>query len=112
MIARRWRGWVATERAQEYVGYLEKTGLTEYAETPGNLGAYCLMRDLDDGRTEVVTLSFWESMDAVRRFAGDDPERAVYYPEDDDFLVGEREQTVAHFRVPWSHGGGSPAEPA
>jgi heme-degrading monooxygenase HmoA len=64
------------------------------------------MRDLDGGRTEVVTMSFWESMDAVRRFAGDDPERAVYYPEDDDFLVGEREQTVQHFRVPWAHPGG------
>jgi len=106
VIARRWRGWIATERTQEYVAYLDKTGLTEYAETPGNLGAYCLTRDLDDGRTEIVTLSFWESMDAVRRFAGDDVERAVYYPEDDDFLVGEREQTVEHFEVPWSHRGG------
>jgi len=105
MIARRWRGWVATDRAEAYVDYLDATGLSEYKETPGNLGAYCLMRDLGDGRTEVQTLSFWESMDAVKRFAGDDPERAVYYPEDDDYLVGEREATVQHFRVPWAHRG-------
>ncbi len=101
MIARTWRGWVATERADEYVSYLDATGLSEYAATPGNLGAHCLMRDLGDGRTEVVTLSFWESMDAVRRFAGDDPSQAVFYPDDDDFLV-DRETTVTHSRVPWS----------
>ena len=102
MIARTWRGWIATERADEYERYLDATGLSEYASTPGNLGAHLLRRDLDDGRTEIVTLSFWESMEAVRRFAGDDPEQAVFYPEDDDFLL-DRETTVAHFEVPWSH---------
>jgi hypothetical protein len=40
-------------------------------------------------------------MDAVRRFAGDDPDQAVFYPEDDDYLV-DRETTVHHFDVPWS----------
>jgi heme-degrading monooxygenase HmoA len=92
---------VATERADEYMKFIEVTGLSEYAETPGNLGAHLLRRDLGDGRTEVVTLSFWESMDAVRRFAGDDPERAVLYPGDEDFLL-EPETTIAHFEVPWS----------
>jgi hypothetical protein len=37
-------------------------------------------------------------MDAIRRFAGDEPERAVYYPEDERFLV-EREDTVSHFEL-------------
>ena len=96
-----WRGWVASARSADYVAYLDRTGLSEYAATPGNLDAHCLLRDLGDGRTEVVTLSFWESMDAVRRFAGDDPARAVFYPEDDDFLL-DRETTVTHFEVPWS----------
>jgi heme-degrading monooxygenase HmoA len=101
MIARTWRGWVETARADDYTKYLDKTGLAEYAATPGNLGAHLLRRDLDDGRTELVTLSFWESMDAVRLFAGDYPEQAVFYPEDDDYLV-DRETTVSHFDVPWS----------
>ena len=57
-----------------------------------------LRRDLGNGRTEVVTLSFWESMDAVRGFAGDDLNRAVFYPEDDRFLVA-REETVTHFEL-------------
>jgi heme-degrading monooxygenase HmoA len=57
-----------------------------------------LRRDLDEGLTEYVTLSLWESIDAVRAFAGDDPERAVFYPEDDAFLV-ERDMRVRHYQV-------------
>ena len=98
MVARTWRGWTAQDRADAYAEYIERTGMAEYASTPGNLAAYLLRRDLDDGRTEWVTFSLWESMDAVREFAGDEPDRAVFYPEDDDFLV-ERETTVSHFEV-------------
>jgi len=97
MIARTWRGWTRTADAEEYVAYLEQTGLREYRATPGNLGAWVLHRDEGD-RTEFVTLSFWESLDAARGFAGDDVERAVFYPEDDRFLV-DREETVAHWQV-------------
>jgi heme-degrading monooxygenase HmoA len=92
---------VASGRADEYMTFIEQTGLSEYAETPGNLGAHLLRRDLGDGRTEVVTLSFWDSMDAVRRFAGDDPEQAVLYPGDEEFLL-DPDTTIAHFEVPWS----------
>jgi heme-degrading monooxygenase HmoA len=98
MIARIWRGWVRTEDRAAYVDYIERTGLAEYRGTPGNQGAWMLARDLDDGRTEVVTLSFWVSREAIRGFAGDDIERAVYYPEDERYLV-DREMTVTHFEV-------------
>ena len=106
MIARTWRGWVETSRADEYETYLDKTGLSEYAATSGNLGAHLLRRDLDDGSNEFVKLSLWDSWNAVRLFAGDDPSQAVFYPEDDDFLV-DRETTVTHFDVPWSTDDGS-----
>jgi heme-degrading monooxygenase HmoA len=98
MIARIWRGWVRTEDRAAYVDYIERTGLAEYRGTPGNEGAWMLARDLEDGRTEIVTLSFWASRDAIRGFAGDDIERAVYYPEDERYLV-DREMTVTHFEV-------------
>ena len=98
MIARVWRGWVSTGRAAEYVAYINATGMAEYLDTPGNLGAQMLTRDLGDGRTEVVTLSWWESPAAIEGFAGADISRAVFYPEDDDFLVG-REETVTHYTV-------------
>ena len=116
MIARIWRGRTSSADADDYVEYLERTGMPAYRATTGNLGAYILRRK-DGERTEFVTLSFWESMDAVRAFAGDDPERAVFYPEDDRFLV-DRETSVTHFAVsggrePGSHGRGtgSPGRP-
>ena len=98
MIARIWRGRVRTGDRAAYVEYIERTGLAEYRSTPGNEGAWMLARDLDDGTTEVVTLSFWASRDAIHGFAGDDIERAVYYPEDDGYLL-DHEPTVTHFEV-------------
>jgi heme-degrading monooxygenase HmoA len=98
MIVRTWRGWVRTEDAANYVTYIDETGLGGYRETPGNLAAFMLRRDLDDGRTEFVTVSFWESMDAIGAFAGDDVTAAVFYPNDERFLV-DRENTVTHFDV-------------
>jgi heme-degrading monooxygenase HmoA len=98
MIARMWRGLVRTERVGDYVTYVEQTGLSGYRRTPGNLGAQMWTRDLGDGRSEVTTVSWWESLDAIRGFAGEDIGRAVFYPEDDDFLV-ERDTTVTHHQV-------------
>jgi heme-degrading monooxygenase HmoA len=98
MIVRIWRGWVRTEDRAAYVDYIERTGLAEYRRTPGNDSAWMLARDLSDGRTEIVTLSFWTSRDAIRGFAGEDISRAVFYPEDDRYLV-DRETTVTHYEV-------------
>ena len=97
MIARIWRGAVRREDSDEYVEYLRATGLPEYRATSGNRGAWILRRDLGE-RTEFVTLSFWESLASVEGFAGSDPERAVFYPEDDRFLV-ERDLHVTHYEL-------------
>lgn len=97
MVARTWRGWTRREDAGEYVVYLEQTGMPAYRSTPGNQGAWILRTD-DGPRTEFITLTFWDSLDAIRGFAGDDVERAVFYEEDDRFLV-EREETVTHWQV-------------
>jgi heme-degrading monooxygenase HmoA len=97
VIARIWRGVTRAEHVDEYLDYLERTGLGEYRDTPGNLGVTVFRRVTDD-RAEFVLISYWESMDAVA-FAGDDPERAVYYPEHDRYLL-EKTPTVDHFEVP------------
>jgi len=97
VIARIWRGVVRTEDADEYVAYVRDTGIEHYRSTPGNVGAWILHRPID-GLTEIVTFSLWEDMDAVRAFAGADPSRAVYYPEDDRCLV-ERSSIVDHYEV-------------
>jgi len=66
-ILREWRAELRRELADEYVAYIRDTGLAEYRATPGNLGALIAVRDLDDDRAEVITLSWWPSMDAIRR---------------------------------------------
>ncbi|HVL24662.1 MAG TPA: antibiotic biosynthesis monooxygenase [Thermomicrobiales bacterium] len=100
MIARIWRGVVRTEDADRYVEYVNETGMPHYMATPGNLGAHILRSDRD-GRTEILTLTFWASWDAVKAFAGDDPTIARYYPEDDAFLL-EKPEHVEHYEVPYS----------
>ena len=101
MIARIWRGATRADDSATYAEYIEATGLRAYKATPGNLGAYMLQRTVDapEGQiAEFVVLSFWESMEAVERFAGADPTRAVFYPEDDRYLV-RRDLTVDHYDV-------------
>jgi heme-degrading monooxygenase HmoA len=97
VIARIWRGAVRTEDAAEYAVYIEATGMEQYRSTPGNQGAWILRRDVD-GVTHFITLSMWDDMDAVRAFAGDDPERAVMYPEDAKYLV-EHDVVVEHYEI-------------
>ena len=97
MILRRWRGAVRAADAESYLEYIAGTGVREYRETPGNLGAMMVSRPLGD-LVEVVTYSLWESMDAVRAFAGEDPEQARFYPRDEEALV-ERGERVEHFDV-------------
>jgi heme-degrading monooxygenase HmoA len=97
VIARIWRGWTATGDADAYAEYLLETGMKTARETPGNRGAYFLRR-IDRGRAEFVTVILWDSLEAIRAFAGDEIERARFFPEDDRYLV-EREQTVTHYEV-------------
>ena len=98
MIARVWRGVVRAEDADEYAAYVQETGIEGYQQTPGNRGAW-LLRRADGDRVEIVTLSFWDSVRAIEAFAGEDIDRAVYYPEDDRYLL-ERDPHVLHYQVP------------
>jgi hypothetical protein len=106
MILRRWTGRIRTADEAEYRDYISGTGGVEYRRTPGNLGWQMVFRDLGDGTSEVTTLSWWTDLGVIKGFAGEDYERAVYYPEDDRFLL-DRPPNVDHFRV--VDGSGPPA---
>ncbi len=97
MIARTWHGIVPREKADAYHEYLLRTGVPDYEATPGNRGVYVLRR-LDGPRAHFLLISLWDSLEAIRAFAGGDVERARYYPEDDAYLV-EKEPTVTHYEV-------------
>ncbi len=96
-IARIWRGETKAEHADEYADYLERTGVAECRGTEGNLDVRVLRRVHGD-RAEFLFVSVWESYDAIRQFAGEDYERAVYYPEDTEFLLG-LDPDVTHYEV-------------
>src|SRR5688500_8309376 len=98
MIARTWRGAVDASDADDYAAYMEHTGVAGYTATPGNRGVWMLRRPIDGGRVEFLMFSLWDSIEAVRAFAGEDSERAVFYAEDDRYLV-ERDETVTHYEV-------------
>ena len=85
------------EDAEAYAEYIANTGMAEYRATPGNQGAWMLRRD-EGARSEIITFSLWDSQDSIRAFAGDDIDQAVFYPEDDRFLI-ERDLTVRHYEV-------------
>lgn len=97
MIARTWRGWTRARDAESYAKYIKETGLAAYATTPGNRGAWLLHR-LDGDRAEFVAVSLWDDLESIFAFAGEDIEAAVFYPEDDRFLV-DRETRVNHYEV-------------
>jgi antibiotic biosynthesis monooxygenase (ABM) superfamily enzyme len=97
MIARVWRGATREEDADSYAAYIEETGMKGARALPGNRGTLVLRR-VHDGRAEFETILLFDSLDNARAFAGDDVEVAVFFPEDDRYLV-ERELTVRHFEV-------------
>ena len=97
MIARIWRGAVRKQDGNAYARYMQDTGVAEYARTPGNCGVWMLRRDVDE-KTEFLMVTLWESLDAIKAFAGQEYETAVFYPEDDRFLI-ERDPTSSHYVV-------------
>jgi len=96
-IARIWKGRTLESKADEYEAYLNQSGISKIRATEGNLGAYVLRRT-SDGKTEFVVISLWESLDAVRRFAGPDYQKAVILPKDRQYLL-EVEPNVVHYDV-------------
>jgi heme-degrading monooxygenase HmoA len=97
MIARIWKGAVRREDGDAYASYMQTTGIAAYTRTPGNRAALMLRRDVDD-RCEFMMVTLWDSMEAVTAFAGPEPDKAVFYPQDDRYLV-ERDLTAEHYQV-------------
>lgn len=83
--------------ADEYLKYVEDTGMKEYATIEGNLSAK-LLRRIDDAVCHFLTVTEWDSYESIRKFAGDDFRKAKYYPEDKNYLL-EFEEYVTHYET-------------
>ncbi len=97
MIARIWHGVTPSEKSDEYLEYLNRTGVPDYRSTEGNRAVYVLRR-IEEDLAHFLTLTLWDDVEDVKRFAGPDPNKAKYYPEDEEFLLGF-EPTVEHYEV-------------
>ena len=98
MIARLWRGVAAdAASADAYQRHVTTSVLPELRRIAGHRGAKVLRRTEGNG-TEFLVLTFWDSMDAIRRFAGADPERAVVEPEA-QAVLSDYDDFVRHYEV-------------
>ena len=97
MIVRIWHGRTRRDRADEYAAFLTLRAIPDYRGTAGHLDVAILRRDAADV-SHFVTVTRWESENAIRAFAGNDVLKAKYYTEDKDFLL-EFEDEVQHYVV-------------
>ncbi|MGE0467365.1 MAG: antibiotic biosynthesis monooxygenase [Steroidobacteraceae bacterium] len=97
MIVRLWHGRVPTSKAAAYRRFTNDRAIPDYRSVPGNISVHVLERQ-EGEVTHFITLTFWDSLESIRAFAGDDLEKAKYYPEDADFLL-EYEPRVVHYEV-------------
>lgn len=97
MVVRMWHGMVPADKAGAYREFLNARAIPDYQSVPGNISVHILERQ-ESKITHFITMTFWENLDVIRTFAGENIERAKYYPEDKDFLI-EFEPTVVHYEV-------------
>ena len=97
MIARLWHGWTTPQNAEAYETLLRTKVLPGIHRVNGYRGAYLLRRS-DGAAVEFVTITLFDSMDAVRAFAGSDYERAVIEPEARN-LLSRFDERSTHYEV-------------
>jgi heme-degrading monooxygenase HmoA len=97
VVARMWHGRTKTSIADEYYAYLKAEGIDKIEAIPGNLGAQILRRT-DGATTEFTVISYWDSLEAIKAFAGNDIEKTHFLPKDPQYLL-ELEPKVKHFDV-------------
>lgn len=104
LIARIWHGRTQAAKAEEYTRYLFEAGVAKIAAIPGNRGVQ-MLRMIGDDVAEFEIVSYWDSRDAIRLFAGDDIEQVRHLPRDPEYMIGAA-PSVRHFEVTVDHRSG------
>jgi hypothetical protein len=97
MVTRIWHGATPVAKSDEYLSLMRTVAIPNYLSTPGNTGAYALRR-IDGETAHFLMITFWESEEAIRAFAGIDINAAKYYDFDKDFLI-EMEPCSMHYEM-------------
>ncbi|MGD9365922.1 MAG: hypothetical protein PVH87_09515 [Desulfobacteraceae bacterium] len=96
-IMRLWHGEVAIEKADEYEKFMIERAAPDYGSVEGLIKLY-FQRKNEEKKAHFLLVTLWDSLDSVKKFSGDNPEIAKYYPEDDYFLL-EKEKHVSIYEV-------------
>jgi len=94
---RLWHGEVAIEKADEYEKFMIDRAAPDYGSVEGLIKLYFQRKD-EEKKAHFLLVTLWDSINSVKKFTGDNPELAKYYPEDDDFLL-EKEKYVSMYKV-------------
>jgi len=97
MIIRLWRGRTPLDKADAYETFTIGRAGPDYSSVPGLRAFFFTRRDLPEW-AEFLLITHWDSIEAIKQFAGEDYDKAKYYPEDDDFLLDFPDR-VEHFEV-------------
>jgi len=97
MIARIWHGKTKLEDYEEYTEFTKKAAIPDYSKTPGFI-KLSFLRNIKNNEGHFTLITYWENLEVIKNFAGEDFEKAKYYPEDKNFLL-EFEEKVEHFEV-------------
>jgi heme-degrading monooxygenase HmoA len=96
-VARLWHGRVPEAKGDEYFQYLKESGIKKMEALPGNLGAQVFRRN-ENGVADFTVISYWESRESIKSWAGEDIEKTRYLDKDKEYLL-EMEPNVKHFDV-------------
>ena len=97
MIARIWHGRTKDEDYEAYTAFLKDRAIPDYQNTKGFV-KLVFLRNIIGKTGHFKLITFWENIEIIKNFAGEDYEKAKYYPEDKNFLL-EFEEKVIHYEV-------------
>jgi len=95
MILRTWHGRTRLEDADAYEQFMKERAAPDYNSVDGLKQIIFTRRDEDDV-SHFLLVTIWEDMEAVKKFAGTDPAKAKYYPEDDQYLLEKEDCSLNH----------------
>lgn len=97
MIARIWHGRTKAEDYEEYTDLMKSKAIPDYRETKGFV-ELTFLRRVENSIAHFTLITIWENLEVIKNFAGEEFDKAKYYPEDEKFLL-EFEEKVTHHEV-------------
>jgi len=97
MIARIWHGRTSTNHYEEYTEFMKSVAIPDYKNTEGFV-KLTFLRRVENDIAHFTLITYWENLEVIKNFAGNDYEIAKYYPRDRDYLI-EFEERVVHYEV-------------